>query len=307
MPGQLLAISLPLSLLLFVTADDNPLLQAHRPPPQTHVQEQVRTKNVANAPGESAEARSELLSMLSCDSHKCINMDREELLELLTYEFERLPLIHNGPVYESEVGDDTDLITSLQNGYLQNVIHRYVLGFDKDGHAAAEGKTMERFFGYPRYKNLSDPTLCEANDRMLFLANNWQKASIGNTQYGSVTYVINPLVETQLFVAPADSGIHKGLIPLVSASSFAIRTFPNANVLTTPTCIQFGTMKDFLHVVVEHLHIYDYSISEIFREWYDRQPGGGALRAARGEKCTGALQQEPGRHTTSISRPSAAA
>jgi hypothetical protein len=197
-------------------------------------------------------------------------MDPFALLELLTYEFERLPLIHNGPVHESEVGDDTDLITTLQNGYLQNVVHRYVLGFDKDGHAVAEGTTMQRLFGYPPYRNTSDPTLREANDRMVFLANNWQKESIGNTQYGGITYCINPLFEDQFFVVPADTGVHKEMVP------------------------QVGTMKDFFHVVVEHLHIYDYPISEIFSQWYEGpSPGGGGTHntsktaRAKSKRCTG--------------------
>lgn len=233
----------------------NPALRTlYRPPPNTSVQNEVLAANIANAAAESEDARDELLGMLSCSSEKCERMTQAELLDLLAYEFERLPLIHNGPYLDSEVGDDTDLNTTLLNGYLQNVVHRYVLGYDKDGHALAESATMERLFGYPAFKNTSDPTLIEANDRMLFLANNWEKSCVGNPQYGSVVYALNPLFADQLFVAPADTGIHKDRVPVS------------------------GTMQHFFHVMVQHLQIYDYSISEMFAHWYDGD---------RLDKCTG--------------------
>ena len=84
------------------------------------------------------------------------------------------------------------------NGYLQNVIQRYVLGFD--AHMAPESQIMVDYLHYPPFKNPNNPTLRESNDRLLYLANNWEKKDCGNFQYGSITYVINPIYQDKFFI-----------------------------------------------------------------------------------------------------------
>lgn len=111
----------------------------------------------------------------------------------------RASLLHFAP-------DDTDLPTTLTNGFLQNVCHRYLLGYETYFNFNAESNIQMIFMHYPQFKQYDRPTMREANDRVMYLANNWQKLHTGNEIYGRITYVINPIYQDKFFVAPFDTG-----------------------------------------------------------------------------------------------------
>ena len=94
----------------------------------------------------------------------------------------------------------------------------------------------------------TQPTLREANDRVFYLAANWQKVDAGNFEYGSVTYVVNHLYADKFFIAAADSGAFSSRMPKT-----------------------FGTLRAWLHLLPTHLRIYGYDLDELLRRWY----GGG--------------------------------
>jgi hypothetical protein len=51
----------------------------------------------------------------------------DELLLILNWEFKHQSILHNGPIIKgaaTAISDDTDLFTTLSNGYLQNVCQR---------------------------------------------------------------------------------------------------------------------------------------------------------------------------------------
>jgi hypothetical protein len=237
---------------------DPKLVQLHRPPEQTPIEKEVRHSNVASAPQKSAAATVALTAGLACDAALCKGMTAEQLYDVLQYEFPRLPFIHNIPMNsEEDHGDDTDLWTTLHNGYLQNVIQRFVLSTEESrSNMIDEGRVMEIELNYPAFKNPNFPTLREANDRMIYAANNWEKKDCGNFQYGALTLALNPLYDDKFFVAPADTGAH----PQTSG-------------------VELGTLRDFDHVVAQHLQLYRYNMSEMFDSWYEQKPA---------PSCTGA-------------------
>jgi hypothetical protein len=249
--------------LLFVVTllTDNPpdpkLVQLHRPPEQTPLEKSVRDSNVAKAAAQSAAAKAKFMAGLSCTVAECKGMSASQLYDVFQYEFPRLSIIHNAPIKTSQIGDDTDLWTTLSNQYLQNVIQRYVLSSEESrANMVGEGAIMVNSLNYKPFKNANFPTLREANDRLLYLANNWDKKHCGNFQYGTVTYVINPIYADKFFVAAADTGAHH------------------------PAGLQFGTLADFDHVAVQHLEIYGYKMAAAFDKWY----GGKTNPACSGAK-----------------------
>jgi hypothetical protein len=228
---------------------DPRLLQIHRPPEQTPVEKSVRDSNVANAKAQSDKAKAALTNGLSCTSGKCAGMTKEQLYDVVQYEFPRLAIIHNAPLgSSSQIGDDTDFMTTIKNGYLQNVCQRSVFGVENQQQMENEGAIMVDYLHYPKFKDPAVPTLRESNDRLLYLANNWNKKHCGNFQYGTVTYAINPIYADKFFVAPADTGAHH------------------------PPGLQLGTLTDFNHVFMQHLQIYNYKMSAAFADWYDGKP-----------------------------------
>ena len=109
---------------------------------------------------------------------------------MLTWEFKRLPILHNGPLNTKEdpaISDDSDLTTTLSNGYLQNVCQRYVLGVEGKTNFENEGAISEKYMHYRPFENKERPTLREANDRVMYLATNLQKTDCGNFIYGKIT------------------------------------------------------------------------------------------------------------------------
>ena len=68
-------------------------------------------------------------------------MGVSELFALLEWEFKRLPLIHNAPLKDAaKINDDTKMMTTLTNGYLQNVAQRYLLGVESKHNLINEGQ-----------------------------------------------------------------------------------------------------------------------------------------------------------------------
>lgn len=189
-------------------------------------------------------------------------MGADELLELLTWEFRRLPLIHNAPLEDAaKINDDTKMMTTLTNGYLQNVAQRYLLGVESQKNLINEGRIMVDYLGCTPFAVEDQPTLREANSRIFYLANNLGKTDAGNFAYGEVTYVINPAYADKMYVVPWDSG------------AMCARFGPAGS---TPT----GTLDDFYHLVEPHFQILaptatggaSYNMSSWLRRWY----GGGA-------------------------------
>ena len=72
-----------------------------------------------------------------------------------------------------------------------------------------ESNIMSKYLGFPWYAP-GHITLRQANEKMLYLANNWDKKDSGNFQYGEVTYVVNPIYADKFFVAPFDTGKYAG-------------------------------------------------------------------------------------------------
>jgi hypothetical protein len=174
--------------------------QRYRPPHQTAVQKTVRSGNVLgnvswgqNAKSLHAAAEPWVRHYLETQVRPniknlwCANSTTDELLAILSWEFRNQPVVHNGPWHADEpgqVGDDTSLNTSLENGYLQNIVHRYLLGMETKDHFRAEQYLMTQYMNFPLFKNVEHPTMREANDRVVYHATNWQKANCGNLCYG---------------------------------------------------------------------------------------------------------------------------
>ena len=232
-----------------------PTLQAQRPPQQTAVQASVRASNVKDAASLSAAATPKVMSLLDATRASgklkglwCENSTSDELLAVLQWEYMHQSILHNGPLKRGttpDINDDTDMVTTLSNGYMQNVIQRYVLGVEHTGNAMGEGGIMESYMGYPPFAHPTQPTLREANDRVFYLATNWQKVNAGNFEYGSVTYVVNHLYADKFFIAAGDSGAYSSKMPR-----------------------QFGTLQDWLHLLPVHLSIYGYDLGQLFQRWY---------------------------------------
>lgn len=172
--------------------------------------------------------------------------------------------IHNGPLSAEAhtLGhDDTRLITNLDNGYIQNVVQRYVLGVEGFGAISYECGLMQNFLQFPKI-NLQQPTLREANDNSLYLANNMMKVASGNAPdgFGDVTYVLNTnRVRDFVLVVPFDSGAY---------FNSCFNKYPAV-----------GTLDHFDHVLMAHFDCGKdeccnrglqppYSLGRLMQRWY---------------------------------------
>lgn len=169
---------------------------------------------------------------------------------MLSWEFARLPLIHNGPLDDSDPAgckDDTDLFTSLTNGYLQNVCQRFVLGVEADSNLEGEHEIMTGYMGLPKFsRGPGDPTLREANSCVLYVANNLRKADAGNFLYGSVTYAVNPIYADKFAVTAYDSGAY-------------FRPHNGG---------PWGTLTNFYHLIQPHVQVLNYNLGEVLARWW---------------------------------------
>ena len=178
-----------------VPSGKTPALQQQRPPQQTPEQAAVVAKMTKGAAAASAAAEPWVRSYIESMRPKlaglpCANATTDVLLAMLTWEFRHLALLHNGPlVNAAPVADDTNMVTTLTNGYLQSVAQRYVMGVEPLSNLQGEGHIMTTYLGFPPFQNPVRPTLREANRWNFYLANNMQKNNAGNFQYGEVTYV----------------------------------------------------------------------------------------------------------------------
>lgn len=231
------------------------LFQERRPPQQTSVHSAVCHANIVDAPTKSKNAYSEVLTMMTAvvNSGKLkavpslATATAADLMTMFEWEFKHMPATHNGPItpHDSMCPDDTDMITTLTNGYIQNVPQRYLLGDEPTDYFSLETNIMAKYMNFPPFKDPTRPTLREANDRILYLANNWQKKHTCFKAFAKLTYVINPIYQDKFFIAPWDSGAY-------------------SSTHVTP----YGTLDDFWHLVKSHVTVLNYNLADLFLLWY---------------------------------------
>jgi hypothetical protein len=105
-------------------------------------EKRVHDLNTKQAPTESAAAQGWLDSVIASQDFRTTiaNLPMAKanvsvIVEMLQWEFKRLPILHNGPLLQGggAIPDDSDLETTLSNGYLQNVCQRWLLGVEGKG------------------------------------------------------------------------------------------------------------------------------------------------------------------------------
>jgi hypothetical protein len=264
-----------------VALADDPLYQAYRPPRQTRTQAAVIENISSFAKKHSEDARPWVRQYMGSETvrsrlHESLqHLTDEELLERFTWEFERLPIFHNGPstaldLEEATIHDDSAMNVSVRDGYLQNPCIREVLGGNQ-----ARGYSYANFFeifGMPdvAYANSHWP-LRQADECFLFNANNLRKTSLGNVFFGGMTWVLNPKVlDKTLLFEVWDAG------KTFSAMREVNVTFPG-----------YGTRRDWYHLVQMHEALFNipdngpyntsanssdtccnYSIADLFNRWW---------------------------------------
>jgi hypothetical protein len=239
------------------------LLTKHRPPIQVKDQSDVMNGVKSTAKKLSDDSKQKMITDVlvaaqkSCPQLK--DMSGDQLFDWFLWEFQRLPIIHNGPIVDNGDSpyplDDTDVFTTLKNGYVQNIIQRYVLGRESKNDYFGQNGIMEHYLGYKPFSNDNSPTLSESDQRPLYCANNWDKKHCGNYEYGQVTYVINPTYADKYFFLPFDSGKY---------AKTRTDTYCNNGKICK------GTSDNFAHVVRQHKATYgDYDLAPIFNRWYD--------------------------------------
>ena len=180
--------------------------------------------------------------------HPYDTMMSEDLLEMLAWEFKRLPVYHNGPLDATEasaagITDDTTLLTTLRNGYMQNMCHRVAFGAPDEVEAIRlHTDVMVKYFGLPPFANPDYPTVREANDCFIYNSDAIDKRAAGYFIYGAVTYVLQP--RGPLVIVAADSGAH----PEVLAD--------------------FGTLEHFYHLVLPHIAAIGDNLPYLFERWW---------------------------------------
>lgn len=255
---------------------DRNLRQRLRPPRQTAAQASSMANVLARAVTDSAAARPWALAYMGSPNvrghlHPSLqHFSDEELLEMFTWEFQRLPLFHNAPADDWDVDrggitDDSPMNISLSSGNLQQPCQRYVLGGPEDLFPTIAYASM-----YEYHFDLSVPGgLCEltsslrkADDCMLYDANNLRKASLGNTQFGAVTYVLNTkaLSGRSLF-EPSDGGAYD---LFMNMPPYLFRKYPTQGTIWPPA---------FYHLLQPHEAVFNIggsykSIATVFNSWW---------------------------------------
>jgi hypothetical protein len=237
-----------------------PLAQAKRPPQQTAEQYRVHQLNTKDSKVKSAAARRWLSTEVQATAFRqkianlpCANASTNDIIGMLSWEFKRLPILHNGPLNPGggSIPDDSDLLTTLSNGYLQNVCERWLLGVEGKGNFEGEcNNIMTNFMHFAPFEKPDTPTLREVNNRVLYLANNLRKTHCGNFIYGEITYVINPAYSDKFFIAPWDTGA-------------------KAN---THHPVPYGTLDNFFHLLQTHFDVLNYNLGDLFQVWYGSKP-----------------------------------
>lgn len=125
-------------------------LQEQRPPQQTSSQATLVETVTRGAEGRSDAAKAALQQLVQTALDEIAHdtsipeeirrMGAGEMMDVLQWEFARLPLIHNAPLEDAaQINDDTKMTTTLTNGYLQNVAQRYLLGVESKKNLINEG------------------------------------------------------------------------------------------------------------------------------------------------------------------------
>jgi hypothetical protein len=216
--------------------------------------------NTQNSAAQSAAALGWLNTTIEAPAFRqaikglsMVNASTATIVEILKWEFKRLPILHNGPLNPGggDIPDDSDLLTTLSNGYIQNVCQRWLLGVEKKGNFEGEcNNIMPNYMHFKPFQHADEPTLREANDRVLYLANNLRKTNCGNFIYGEITYVISPAYSDKFFIAPWDTG----------ANADAHHPVP------------YGTLDNFFHLLQTHFDVLKYNLGDLFQVWYGSKP-----------------------------------
>jgi hypothetical protein len=201
------------------TFDDPALRQRARPPRQTPMQAAAMAKIEEKAQKLSAAARPWVLQYMK-DIRPSLNTSLqvllpETLLEMFEWEFQRLPIFHNAPLDDWDVdrigiNDDTPLNITLTNGHIHNPCQRWVLGGPEDLFTTVMYGDMFSVHFDMKVQHLCDLTasLRGSNNCLLFNANNLLHGSIGNYEYGGMTYVLDSKrLQGRMFVEPIDGGL----------------------------------------------------------------------------------------------------
>ena len=249
-----------------------------RPPPQTPDQAEAMRIVRERAVKDSAEARPWVLQYF--DSHwfrqnldpSLQHYSAEQLLEMYTWEFVRLPLIHNAPKDDWDVDrcgitDDSPLNLTLANGNLQQPCQRYVLGGPEDLFATIMYGSMYTDFHLPEISGICELTsgTRQSNNCMMYNANNLKKTSFGNTEFGSVTYVLNTkALAGRTLWEPIDGGL---FMFLEYSPSWLFRSYPSQGTIYPPA---------FYHLLQPHEQLFGgtfggsgyKTIATVFNWWW---------------------------------------
>lgn len=267
--------SVPGANLPFEDIPDFDFIDQYQPAPaQTAEQAAALANLTTGAASRSAAAKPKLKEYLKNTVLPALtgtpleNLTEDELLERLDWEFARLQIFHTGDAVPGDPADedkvDTSQFTNYNNGYIVNPCQLYVFGGvdnskrpDSPPPYYLQVEVMQMWFGLkPFERGTVFPTLAEANNCILYNANNLQKTSLGNTYYGSVTYVFKANPQT-MFVFPYDSG-------------WAWTQDPK-----WPWDI--GTFDEFYSVLLNNVEHYvtssstgpkGWNLAELFKRWY---------------------------------------
>ena len=179
--------------------------QVFRPPRLTAMQSTAIGRISERAAALSPKAQNWVLQYLGSSAVRTRldpslqHLTTAELMDRFAWEFPRLPLLHNAPIDNADAErlvfmpalDDTILNLTLSNGFLQTPGQRVVDG------ASGETTTMgigyhqmaTAEWGFPPHPNPAEETTADANDGLLFCANNLRKTSGNPMAFGSETHL----------------------------------------------------------------------------------------------------------------------
>jgi hypothetical protein len=200
-------------------------------PKQSAVQKAVVARAAAFAAKFSPAAAVEVLQLLNTSSVRKFlqELDEDAGLHKLPVEmlFRRLfdelgaaELVHNfgevnDPAYEGNCGFDitTDDGLGPETPYFLNQWMLQSLGIvpvDGANNIFTE-KSETEYFGYPPYKNVTNPDLATSTERPIYAALNMFRGAGANAQCGPIAAVFSrEYVGTEAVAAPVDTGLYVG-------------------------------------------------------------------------------------------------
>eukprot|EP01065_Artemidia_motanka_P053514 TRINITY_DN9948_c0_g1_i1.p1 TRINITY_DN9948_c0_g1~~TRINITY_DN9948_c0_g1_i1.p1 ORF type:complete len:592 (+),score=71.28 TRINITY_DN9948_c0_g1_i1:85-1860(+) len=254
---------------------------AQRPPTMTPLGAAILDRWRENASVASDDARGPLLQLMNdsipyCAGLVCENATAEELLDVFLWEFVwGMGLIHNGPLFDKGPQfDDSACTDNFERGYIESIWRR-VLNKQEcfaptwsdppcdSGAWRAYTVENSRYY-YPPFAGgvKVGPVAEEADSRLLYVASNAWKKSIGDEVFGDTVYVLSPNVLSRVVVAPYDTGHYAGRLP---AMPVGVLIGGNGSQYTgvLQTLLEFGKFYSTFN---------DWHIGELFRWWY-HEPG----------------------------------